>query len=203
MPVTRSIALRDAEVRELIDAGDVTVRREIKPRPKQCILGPQIEPPGESYEWPNGKPISAKSWKLWDGCNVGDYGGGPWEGDIVWAAICPIGEPGETLWVKEAWACESSHIVAYRVGGECGAWMGDGAGGRLWIHHGYVLEAPGYPFGLDRLCTFGIGKYGGKWRSARSMPRWASRLTVTIAAVRVEHVEGEWVWVVELKRGDA
>ena len=102
---------------------------------------------------------------------------------------CPFGQPGTRLWVKETFASVTSHIVAYKSGGECGAWMDDGSGGRLWIHHGYVIEAPGYPFGLDRLTTLGLKKYGGKWRPSIHMPRWASRLTLEVENVRVERVQ--------------
>lgn len=32
--------------------------------------------------------------------------------------------------------------------------------------------------------------------SSRSMPLWASRLTIRITSVRVEQREGKWCWIV-------
>jgi hypothetical protein len=101
---------------------------------------------------------------------------------------CPLGSPG-TEWVgRERYASPSSHIVAYESGGECGAWLGDGAGGRLWCHHGYIVEAPGYPFGLETLRSWGLKKYGGKWQSARSMPLELARIRHTTTRAELRRV---------------
>lgn len=113
----------------------------------------------------------------------------PGHGSARWAVCeCPH-KPSDVVAVKEAYASPSSHIAAYKAGGECGAWLGDGAGGRLWCHHGYIVEAPGYPFGLDTLRSWGLRKYGGKWRSARSMPLWAVRSHLRIEAVACKRVQ--------------
>jgi hypothetical protein len=40
----------------------------------------------------------------------------------------------------------------------------------------------------------------GRWRSAATMPAWASRLTVRVRAVTVEQVGGKWMWCYEMER---
>lgn len=99
---------------------------------------------------------------------------------------CPYGQPGDRLWVKETFASPQSHIVAYQADGECGAWIGDGAGGRFWNRHGGVVDrrVPARDESW-RGESYGLSRYGGKWTSSRFMPRWASRLTLEITEVRV------------------
>jgi hypothetical protein len=99
---------------------------------------------------------------------------------------CPYGVPGDRLWVRETWASRQEDIVAYRANGECGAWMGDGGGGRLWVHHGWIHGAtdndqPGRWFGLE--------KYGGRWQPSIHMPRWASRITLELTEVRIQRLQ--------------
>lgn len=104
---------------------------------------------------------------------------------------CPS-SVGTRLWVREAFCSPREHIVGYKADAECGAWIGDGKGGRIWMHHGVLLESPAYG---DRfagglyLTSRSINEYGGKWRSPIHMPRWASRITVEITDVRVQRVQ--------------
>ena len=102
----------------------------------------------------------------------------------VAAELCPYGQPGDRLWVRETFACNFGRVVAYRADGECGAWIGDGAGGQYWLRHGGIIEVPG-----SKGPSFGLGKYGGRWRPSIHMPRWASRITLEITDVRVERLQ--------------
>lgn len=84
--------------------------------------------------------------------------------------LCPYGEPGERLWVRESWAtwksldqCKPSGIVA-------GAGVQYLAGGTNIRGH-------------EVLC----GR--GKGRPSIFMPRWASRILLEVESVRVERVQ--------------
>lgn len=74
--------------------------------------------------------------------------------------ICPYGQPGDRLWVRETWwhdgiSSKEPSSVCYRDSG----------------------EMPGYM----RLA-------GDTWRPSIHMPRWASRITLEITQVRVERL---------------
>lgn len=83
---------------------------------------------------------------------------------------CPYGVPGDRLWVREAWRpCgpweEPQATVAYRA---------DGA----------KREVEGFP------PSYRIPNNSSpdRWRQSIHMPRWASRITLEIADVRVERL---------------
>lgn len=82
-------------------------------------------------------------------------------GQVSWR--CPFGVPGDRLWVRETWA------QPYRR----------------------TPTSPGCVYGAD---DDGIhlnpGSMDGRWRPSIHMPRWASRLTLEVADVRVERVQG-------------
>jgi len=108
---------------------------------------------------------------------------------------------GDRLWVREAFTTCEKHkfMIAYRADGECGAWCWDGDGKPIFIHHGHVLEAS--PRG-----QWGFARYGGRWRSPIHMPRWASRLTLTVTDVRVQRLQEiseADAWAEGCRRGDA
>lgn len=109
---------------------------------------------------------------------------------------CPYGVPGDRLWVREKWASPEADVsrmgrVAYDADGWACAWLGDGGGGKLPISHGRILEASGYRefFPESGSDTYGLKKYGGRWRSPLHMPRWASRLTLEITDIRVQRLQ--------------
>ena len=108
---------------------------------------------------------------------------------------------GDRLWVREAFTTCEKHkfMIAYRADGECGAWCWDGDGKPIFIHHGHVLEAS--PRG-----QWGFARYGGRWRSPIHMPRWASRLTLTVTDARVQRLQEiseADAWAEGCRRGDA
>jgi hypothetical protein len=83
---------------------------------------------------------------------------------------CPYGQPGERLWVRETWACRAK---IERVLGVC-----------------YRADEVtiSYPDRIMELAKIGT-RYAGNWRPSIFMPRWASRITLEIAEVRVERVQ--------------
>ena len=83
----------------------------------------------------------------------------------------PVGYAvGDRLWVREAWRAQDCYddLAPSQFGGE----------------EGVRYEADGV-FGA---WTFGPRK-AGRYRDARYMPRWASRLTLTVTDVRVQRLQ--------------
>ena len=87
-----------------------------------------------------------------------------------WAAThCPYGGHGDQLWVREAWRVTKSYdsFDAAKI------WIASGGDMASCIHY----EADGAkPI------------WAGRYRHARFMPRWASRITLEIESVSVERL---------------
>lgn len=86
---------------------------------------------------------------------------------------CPLGQPGDRLWVRETWALEDCERDGERViwrADRASAWLlaPETLGQVLWLSSDY--EPP-------------------LWRPSIHMPRWASRLTLEIADVRAQRVQ--------------
>lgn len=97
-------------------------------------------------------------------------------------SYCPYGQPGDRLWVREAWHTgrrldefNATEIAAKAVD------AGYSPGAPLWYSDGAIV-----PFGDADEDDFG---FKGRYRHGRFMPRWASRLTLEIANIRVERVQ--------------
>lgn len=88
-------------------------------------------------------------------------------GFIRWYGGCPYGQPGDRLWVREAWRTDDS---------------GDD-------HRAPGTLSPIY----TRLCYPATDQRGsalmGKLRPSTQMPRWASRITLEVTAIRVERLQ--------------
>lgn len=103
------------------------------------------------------------------------------------ATQCPHGQPGDRLWVREAWRSAAdldkysgSQIAdlcldaGYSVPWAPIQYEADGVR-RDWQHTGITHEdGPPQP---------------GRYRHARFMPRWASRLILEVTGVRVERLQ--------------
>ncbi|MGA6148507.1 hypothetical protein [Stenotrophomonas sp. NPDC077461] len=91
--------------------------------------------------------------------------------------LCPFGQPGDRLWVREAHAIFPTHGQHRADGERWGPWSGlpttiSPMGGEI----AYYRE------GFDRCGP-------GRWRPSIHMPRWACRLVLEITAVRVERIQ--------------
>lgn len=87
-------------------------------------------------------------------------------------AICPYGQPGDRLWVRETWWEDLDGNVWYRADA-------DEEDGSI----PYLLKGTGQ-------VQTGIGnRRVQKWRPSIHMPRWASRITLEITNVMVERIQ--------------
>ncbi len=88
------------------------------------------------------------------------------QGESAWNN-CPYGQPGDTLWVRETWAIgDRDNDVLY-------------AADPSWNVNGVAVPPP-------------VNKgtvHAGNWRPSIYMPRWASRITLEVTAVRVERLQ--------------
>lgn len=106
-----------------------------------------------------------------------------------WTSRCPYGAPGDRLWVRETFSRrDDMRLVAYRADGVCGCWMGDGDGGSFFYRHGTIATIAESPRD-DGWRSWGLAKYGARWRPSIHMPRWASRILLEITEVRVERLQ--------------
>ena len=90
---------------------------------------------------------------------------------------CPFGAVGDRLWVRETFDPIYGQNPPDQV-----------------IEIDYKADNPPYRM-MDELGT-------RRWRPSVHMPRWASRITLEITALRVAYEYGVWVWVVGFKRID-
>jgi hypothetical protein len=74
----------------------------------------------------------------------------------------PYGQPGDRLWVREAWAYYGGDEYLYQQQNEC-----------VWY----------------RAHDIGDPVPGVRWRPSIHMPRWASRITLEVTGVRVERLQ--------------
>lgn len=154
----RSIVLSGPEVRAL-RAGRQTVLR----RPVGLSQFHPSETPGYAWTWRGQAPWRSLAFQR-------KHPGGCWQDatNTELLTLAPYGAPGGSLWVREAWACRRDLDPAK-----------DPAKARHYLR--YRAEYTG-----DLSDEW--HDYGGRWRPATSMPRWAARLALDVTAVRVEDV---------------
>lgn len=172
----KSIILRDGEIRELLERGEVRVLRPIKSelrshsdgRKRRVFMRSDILEVNELLSRRQEHPLRRIS--------------------------CPAGTVGSRLWVRETWQGPllseqevaddpywPSHIERYQDTSHC-EYAADGG------------PAPEFSDPDDNL------KCG--WRPSIHMPRWASRLSVMLSAVSVDSDGAGLVWAYQLKRVD-
>ena len=145
----RPILFSSEMVRAILDGRKTQTRRVIKFRSL-----PEI-PVTSMYEHGGfeGEPFT----QSWSADHAGE------KSIVVEQGIkCPYGQPGDRLWVREAfhsWHEDGNHAI-YRA---------DGEDQRVGKRHE----------------SYGVGR----WSPSIHMPRWASRITLEVTGVRVERVQ--------------
>lgn len=147
--IERPILFNGAMVRAILEGRKTQTRRVVK----------NLE----------GRP--ANSWTLHRAAGCADS----WSSDSGWMGRCPYGQPGDRLWVREAF----QPLFADGVENH---WETDWKTGK-----GYAISYP---------ATDGIHEYldaddnlTDACKPSIHMPRWASRILLEITAVRVERLQ--------------
>ncbi|MEW9586276.1 hypothetical protein [Paraburkholderia sp. DGU8] len=148
----RPILLSGHMVRALLDGSKTQTRRVVK-LPHNNPLG-QWEPTTIGGE--NGGRTAA--------CEALPLQGGIWHTRTGDSLVCPNGQPGDRLWVRETFA----HM--YRGNAAPESRRDDDV----------VYKADG--FTPDEYVY-------GSWKPSIHMPRWASRITLEVTGVRVERLQ--------------
>ena len=172
--MSKGILMSAPSVLELNDGRKTQTRRIINPQP----IDAQV------YRWKGEKLYDGEArvlcWKQhvlgpigWDGFQnrIDLWDGG--QNRIDLAHLCPYGQPGDLLYVKEAWAqrLDMDHLN--------GTQLYDSGVRKAW----YWADGPG------RCFNTGCAGAAGRYRHARFMPRWASRTTLELTDVRVQRVQ--------------
>jgi len=139
---TKPILFNSDMVRALLDGRKGQTRRPINPQPDpQCdkVIFDSL----------------AQNWAVigGDSNDARDYG-------LLDTIKCPLGKPGDMLWVREAFCSDWGDDIAYKA---------DDHSGHGARNAGYIKEP--------------------KYKPSIHMPRWVSRLTLKISDVRVERVQ--------------
>lgn len=92
--------------------------------------------------------------------------------------MCPYGDIGDRLWVREAHAIFQAHGQHRSDGMRWGPW-----GGLPTVLSPDGTQIAYFREGFDRCSSH-------RWRPSIHMPRWASRLSLRITDVRVERLQG-------------
>lgn len=112
---------------------------------------------------------------------------------------CPYGVPGDRLWVREMW-CLAAPDGDYHLNGEPQAWRPRRDDGR-WAYYAATDD--------DVVNVDDDNR--SPWKPSIHMPRWASRLTLTVTSVRVELLQdiseadavAEGVTPLQMDQGDS
>lgn len=158
----RPIVLKAHEVRAIL-AGEKTQMR--------LVLKPQPDHDG----WVKYGETSSSAGSA--------YIGNATSGGICTHIICPLGRPGDRLWVRETW--QAIHVsIDPETGYGDDVWhskeipVDDGSGYWRVAYAASDLDAHLPP-----------EERAFPWRQSIHMPRWASRITLEVTGVRVERLQ--------------
>lgn len=163
----RGIIMSAPMIRALLDDLKTHTRRIVKPQP-ECQRNVHA-------------PASAPDFWLWRHHRVTEAGychTGRDAMERLMIPCCPYGAVGDRLWVRETFAEHDSDVpvVAYKAGG--------------YLIHGATGSRRAGTW-RDEVFAGDVGEIGKieKWTPSIFMPRWASRITLEITAVRVERLQ--------------
>lgn len=156
----RGIPFSGPLVRAILDGTKTQTRRIVKPQPL-----PEMREEDGRFAAP-----SVYTWERRIGRNV----------SIESTVRCPYGAPGDRLYVREAWRVPKS--LDALSGAKIAAKALDAGYVSPWAAIQYEAD------GARNQCWIGSAQ-PGRYRQARFMPRWASRITLEVTGVRVERLQ--------------
>ena len=143
----RPILFNAQMVRALLDGSKTQTRRIMKPAPPSDVRD------FSTFHNPKGDGLA-------------HFGFDPDLRELQsWFAVCPYGQPGDRLWVRETWQAACGDKRAARIVESPRPDLG-------WIEYAATCEDP-----------------PPRWRPSIFMFRWASRITLEIVSVRVERLQ--------------
>ncbi len=102
------------------------------------------------------------------------------DGGHIGSIRCPYGAPGDRLWVRETWCTEELQADEAED-------LPAGTDGVRFQADGVFASIENSREASERWVD--AHRRGGRWRSPLFMPRWASRITLELTAVRVERLQ--------------
>ncbi|EMF9966161.1 hypothetical protein [Pseudomonas aeruginosa] len=150
-PRERPILFNDQMVRAILEGRKTVTRRVVKPQPD--FLGSMVDP---------NTPFKTL------------------DAGLHARITCPYGEPGDRLWVREAW---QGPLISDE----------EQAANQSWWKDMTKFQNPGHcayrASGDDNEYVDPDGYFHCKWKPSIHMPRWASRILLELTAVRVERLQ--------------
>lgn len=168
----RGILFSAPMVRALLDGSKTQTRRVLKPQPDEHHW--QLLP---GYELKRSKIVTIN-----DRCAVKFSHSIPqnphWDTALDWL-LCPYGQPGDRLWVRETWMPDAPRN---------GEWPDVAFYGCGMSPLDLIPECYRHPWHCLHRATYEGCELRG-WKPSIHMPRWASRITLEITGVRVERLQ--------------
>lgn len=159
-------------VRAILEGRKTQTRRVVKPQPPANFM--------------QGDVAAITNGERWAFSNTGWSGGerGAWPPDPEPGILCPYGQPGDQLWVRETWMPDPSC--------DDDAWDDNHITYTQWTED-FNMRLADMPASL---CRAGNAIYRASWdgqemagwKPSIHMPRWASRIQLEIVSVRVERL---------------
>jgi len=104
-----------------------------------------------------------------------------------WPELCPYGQPGDRLWVREAW--RTLDYLDEHSGARVAELCLDAGYRRPLAPIEYIVDGERMNWEHTSTPPHRGQPEPGRYRHARFMPRWASRLTLEVTSVRVERLQ--------------
>lgn len=104
---------------------------------------------------------------------------------------CPFGVPGDRLWVREKWSVvthafsDEGSMIDYVPDRPVKAVHEKPFGNGYYSGHAIYAADGDFTWCDEDGCADGISR----WKTSSQMPRWASRITLEVTAVRVERLQ--------------